>query len=121
LRTRVSSIRLVSTGLPRNSAGGHESDNAVSLWNLPQRPWFRLSEFAGVLGIDPSTAWRWANQGVHGQRLRTAWLGGRRVVMLADAQAFLAALNRSDSPSDPGQSAEVHAQIIDTELDALGL
>ncbi len=40
--------------------------------------------------VTPQTLWRWCVRGVRGQKLRSRFIGGRRVVSEDDLDAFLA-------------------------------
>jgi len=57
-------------------------------------PVFTLTEAAKRLPGRPhiSTIHRWRTRGIHGIRLRTHMIGGRRMVALSDLEAFLNAV-----------------------------
>lgn len=44
--------------------------------------------------ISPQTLWRWCVYGVRGQKLKSRFIGGRRVVSEDDLDAFLASLSK---------------------------
>lgn len=55
--------------------------------------WASLTELANVLGVHPSTVFRWAGKGVRGRRLPTTKIGGRTGVTPEDLERFIRALN----------------------------
>ena len=68
-----------------------------------------LSQAADFLPGRPhaATVWRWATSGVHGIRLQTWNVGGRRFTTVAALEAFLQALNSphaATSQEAPGVS-----------------
>jgi transposase len=48
-----------------------------------------LRQVAERYGVHPSTAARWANDGVRGRKLPTVLIGGRRFVREDDLDAFI--------------------------------
>ena len=50
-----------------------------------------MNEVARRLGVHTSSVWRWKLRGSGGRKLRTFLVGGRRYVLIADLEAFLAA------------------------------
>src|ERR1035437_2949459 len=62
---------------------------------------FSLNQVANQSGVHVATTWRWALQGGNGRRLRTISIGGRRFVLPADLDAFLA---QEDAPRRDGDA-----------------
>jgi hypothetical protein len=83
---------------------------------LPDRPTFRLAEFARAIGVHVATVHRWRLRGVRGHRLKTYLLGGRRCVDRVDAIAFLAAVNDTNPPAPVTDAADR----ADRKLDRMG-
>lgn len=72
--------------------------------------WVRLTDLASVLGVHPSTVFRWAGQGVRGTRLQITRIGGRTGVTPSDVRGFLAALNNPGPASPPAGRSEASSQ-----------
>ncbi len=76
-----------------------------------------MQQVAQELKVHISTLHRWRLHGVRGARLDTLLIGGRRMVLRSQLQAFLTALNNgadSQARADPGDDVE-------RELDAFGV
>lgn len=78
-----------------------------------------LTQVAQQLGVHVATTWRWALYGVKGRRLRTVAVGGRRFVLPADLEAFLA----QDGGQRHDADADLHRRAADAGklLDARGV
>jgi len=61
--------------------------------NLLGQPWLTFSKAAQQLRVHISTIHRYRLRGIRGVRLKTYLLGGKRIVLLADLNTFLAELN----------------------------
>jgi hypothetical protein len=61
--------------------------NNDSIFDTPR---YSMKQAARRCGnVDVSTVWRWTLKGVHGIKLRTVKLGGRRYVLEPDLEAFV--------------------------------
>lgn len=60
-----------------------------------------LTALAKELGVSCSTTWRWALNGVGGQRLETFNLGGRRFTTRSAVSRFLARTNGESPCANP--------------------
>ena len=93
--------------------------------NINQKERLTINEVARHLDVHVSTVWRWTSpRGVGGTRLRTFKIGGRKVVVRADLDAFLAELNADQSePTKAKMSAARERQIAAAEarLQAAGI
>lgn len=74
-----------------------------------------LSEVAKDVGVHVATVWRWVLSGVRGRKLRSVHVGGRRYVLRADLDAFLAPAEAAEA--EPSASAQAAGKM----LDALGI
>jgi Helix-turn-helix domain/Protein of unknown function (DUF1580) len=83
-------------------------------------PRHTLRDVARLLGVHVATVWRWVLTGVRGRKLPTILVGGRRYVLAADLEAFLA---RSDEPARPATPRPVddvrRDEVVDAQLDVL--
>ncbi|GDY09677.1 hypothetical protein LBMAG52_31630 [Planctomycetia bacterium] len=63
--------------------------------------------------VHVATPWRWMLSGVHGIKLRSVRVGGRRFILESDWQAFSAALNAdlADAPAAPTPAAPTPAAV----------
>jgi transposase len=85
------------------------------------KPWHSLTEVAKRLDIHVSTPWRWAKKGVHGQKLATVRVGGRRVVLTEDIKNFLERLNAPQPSASKEPSARLESTRIEAQLEEMGL
>jgi hypothetical protein len=61
----------------------------------------RFPAAARLCGVDVSTLHRWRVHGLRGHKLPTFRIGGKRYVLRSALEAFLGAVNASDSHSIP--------------------
>ena len=90
-------------------------------------PVLTLTEAAKLLPGRPhiSTLHRWRTRGVHGVKLITEKVGGRRVVAIGDLEAFIAATTAAaDGKPAPTRTAKKRLRAIEDaerELDLAGI
>ena len=81
---------------------------------LLDSPRLSINEAARRLGVHPSSLWRWILTGTRGRKLRTFLVGGRRYILVADLEAFLAAgqepLDREAKASSPNADRATAAE-----------
>ena len=81
---------------------------------LLDSPRLSINEAARRLGVHPSSLWRWILTGARGRKLRTFLVGGRRYILVADLEAFLAAgqepLDREAKASSPNADRATAAE-----------
>ena len=81
---------------------------------LLDAPRLSMSEVARRLGVHTSSVWRWKLRGSGGRKLRTFLVGGRRYILVADLEAFLAAgqepLDREAKASSPNADRATAAE-----------
>ena len=80
-----------------------------------------INRLARREGVHSATAWRWTLVGVHGVKLRSVRVGGRRYILEDDWQAFCDELNAdlTTSPMTAPPSSTKKAERAGHELDAL--
>jgi hypothetical protein len=96
-------------------------DISMGFVNVDRVP---INKFASEVGVNASTAWRWALKGVRGHRLETSIVGGRRFVTRAQWEAFEAALNGKTAPStapSTGRQRTKQIQQARAEIEASGI
>ena len=73
-----------------------------------------VKETARRAQVSVSTLWRWMLTGVRGRKLHSVLYGGRRFVLVADLEAFLAAgqepLDREAKASSPNADRATAAE-----------
>jgi hypothetical protein len=71
------------------------------------------NQFARESGVHVATVWRWMLYGVRGKKLKSRLLGGRRVILEEDAQAFLAQDDEPASDADLQRRAADAGKLLD--------
>lgn len=84
--------------------------------NILDAPRISMSDAAERLGVDVSTAWRWALKGVRGRKLPTIMIGGRRFVLESSLSAWIEAGLDPESRTGASRSADA-----ERELDRRGI
>src|SRR3954451_16053781 len=69
-----------------------------------------LSQAAQELDVSVSTLYRWRLQGVRGHKLPTILIGGRRAVLRADLDEFLARLSQPREDFTLSSSSSTHCK-----------
>lgn len=77
-----------------------------------------IGRVAEQLGVHVSTVWRWVLRGVRGRKLATVTIGGRRYILAASLEAFLADSGDRNKPSEDARQRADHAGAI---LDSRGV
>lgn len=86
-----------------------------------------LNQAARRLGVNPSTTWRWALNGVRGVRLETYSVGVKRYTSVEALERFIAATTAAASnqavPSDARTPNQLERAIdhVERELDRNGI
>ncbi len=81
-----------------------------------------LGEVADLVGVDLSTVWRWCLRGVRGRKLPSKRIGGRRYVLPADLEAFLADDDgEKRPPAETSEKQRRRAEKASAKLDHLGI
>jgi Protein of unknown function (DUF1580) len=83
-------------------------------------PRYSLSKVAQAANVHVGTVWRWSLHGVRGRKLPTLLIGGRRYVLAADLEAFLAGGGEPARPATPRPVDDVRRdEVVDAQLDVL--
>ncbi len=90
---------------------------------LLDSPRLSINEAARRLGVHTSSLWRWILTGTRGRKLRTFLVGGRRYVLVADLEAFLASglTSPQSIATQPPVAAGARASAAADELERRGL
>lgn len=76
---------------------------------------FTVSAAARRVGVHAATLVRWCLRGVNGRRLLSYKFGGRRVVLLSDLEAFLAAGAEANATKSATSSSGAEARVAEAE------
>jgi hypothetical protein len=103
---------MILSSVPKTMKGFFMSAISAQYLSLPAA----LRE-RGV-SVSPATAWRWYTRGVHGVKLRTWMVGGRRMTTLDALDEFFASTTAAadsarttSSPEPTGRTAETAARL----------
>ena len=80
---------------------------------------YSLKQVAKALNVHIASIWRWVLHGVHGRKLPTILIGGRRFVLRQDLEAFLT--DGESRPSHQQRATEARATAAGKALDAYGI
>jgi len=82
-------------------------------------PRLSIAEAARLLSVHSGSIWRWILRGVHGRKLPSVMVGGRRYILQADLEAFIAPDSSSDAFTGRGSANQ--AENAGRVLDGLGV
>ena len=85
-------------------------------------PRMTVNQAAKRLKVNASSVWRWILAGVRGRKLRSVLYAGRRYILVADLEAFLAAGQESPDPDARRESPTAdRAAIAEAALGERGI
>jgi len=90
--------------------------------DLLQQKRFTFKEAADLVRINLATIWRWTLHGARGRKLRSVHIGGRRFILFADLESFLAPPDEPNATgSPPTARSSKRAEAAVRELASMGM